>query len=414
MKILMAQTFHYYRGGDATSMFSLTRLLEERGHEVIHFAMEHPENLPCPTSGYFSPEIDFPALLEDFSLSSAWKVSRGSIYNREARSRIARLADDVKPDIAHFHNIHGHLTTSIIEPLRMRGIPVAWTVHDYRLVCPNTTFLSGGEICERCLPARYWNVVLHRCKKGSAAASLVAMLSAVWDRASNVPARVGRFIAPSEFLRGKLIEGGIPRGKIERIPNFVDVESYRADAEEGDYYLYFGRLSPEKGIGTLIEAAATACGGRLRIAGEGPMLEELKAKAFGECPGRVEFLGFVGGDDLRSLVERARFVVVPSQWYENLPYSVMESMAAGRPVVASAIGGIPEMVDDGVTGRLFPAGDAAALAGAIEELLADPGLRRSMGRAAREKAERLYAPGAHYDATMKIYNELLGRKSPGD
>ena len=217
MKVLMVQTFHFRRGGDSTSMLNLSGLLEEKGHEVVHFAMKHPKNLPAAHEEYFTSEIDFPRLLEDGSLSSAWKVLTKSIYNGEAGRNIARLADDTKPDIAHFHNIHGHLTTSIIEPLRKRKIPIVWTCHDYRLVCPNSSFLSHGEVCERCLPARYWNAPLQRCKKESGAASFVAMLSSCWDRMTGVPGRIDRFIAPSSFLRGKLIEGRIDRDRITAV-----------------------------------------------------------------------------------------------------------------------------------------------------------------------------------------------------
>ncbi len=383
----MVQTFHFRRGGDSTCMLNLSTLLEEKGHEVVHFAMEHPRNLPSAHAEYFSSEIDFPGLLEDGSPSSAWKVLSKSIYNGEAREKIARLADDTKPDIAHFHNIHGHLTTSIIEPLRRRGIPIVWTCHDYRLVCPNTSFLSHGEICERCLPARYWNAPLQRCKKGSGPASLVAMLSSCWDRMTGVPRRIDRFITPSNFLRGKLIEGRISRGRITVIPNFTSLD-VRADAPEGDYFIYTGRLLAEKGIDLLIRAAGAVEGARLLIVGEGPMEAELKSEAEKFGSGRVEFTGYLSGEDFERTVAGARFVVLPSRWYENLPFSIMEAMAAGKPVVATDIGGIPEMVDDGETGLLFPIGDEEALRSCLERMNSDAGLRREMGRKGRAKAER--------------------------
>ncbi len=407
MRILMVQTFHYYRGGDSTCMFNLTGLLEENGHEVVHFAMSHPKNLPSPWSSYFSDEIDFPALLADRSPASALRVLTKSIYNGEARKRVAALVDEVKPDLAHFHNIHGHLTTSIIEPLRRRGIPVVWTLHDYRFVCPNTTFLCGTEICERCLPRKYYNVVLHRCKKGSAAASLIAMLTTCYDRMTRVPARVSRFITPSRFLKEKLVEGRISPQKIRWIPNFVDVAAFKTGGES-DYFLYFGRLSYEKGVDTLIDAVAgiSMPGARLRIVGEGPASEDLERLAR-EKGGNIEFMGFRSGGELREILEGAQFIVVPSRWYENLPFSVMEAMASGKPVVATGIGGIPEMVEDGVNGFLFPLGDVNRLRGYLEKLIADPGLRKEMGLRGREKAEQLYDRRGHYDKIMEVYGEAL-------
>ena len=406
----MVQTFHFRRGGDSTYMLNLSGLLRENGHEVVHFAMKHPKNLPSPHSGYFSSEIDFPSLLESGSLASACRVLTKSIYNGEARKKIARLADETKPDIAHFHNIHGHLTTSIIEPLRKRGIPIVWTCHDFRLACPNTSFLSRGEVCERCLPARYWHAPLQRCKKGSFPASVVAMLSSYWDRMTGVPRRVDRFITPSRFLRSKLIEGRIDGDKIKAIPNFTDFE-IQADAEEGDYFIYTGRLLHEKGIDILIRAAGSLEGARLLLVGEGPVEEELKEEAEKYGNGRVEFTGFLSGEDFERTVAGARFIVLPSRWYENLPFSIMEAMAAGKPVVATDIGGIPEMVDDGETGLLFPIGDEDALRGCLARMNSDPGLRREMGQKGREKAERLYGRDRHYESIMGVYDAVLAARS---
>ncbi|MBU8922102.1 MAG: glycosyltransferase family 4 protein [Bacteroidales bacterium] len=407
MRILMVQTYHYYRGGDSTCMFNLTSLLEQEGHEVVPFAMQHPQNLESPYSEHFSSEIDFPKMLEEFSVGTALSVVSKSIYNREAKARISRLIDEVKPDIAHFHNIHGHLTTSIMGPLRRKKIPIVWTLHDYRLVCPNTTFLRGGEICEKCLPRKYHHVLLGKCKKGSRAASLVAMMTTVFDRVSRVPARTSRFITPSAFLKGKLVEGRIDPAKISVIPNFVDVQSFNTGREE-DYFLYFGRISHEKGIDLLIEAVSEMKVGRLKVVGEGPSSEELK-KLVKQTGAPVEFLGFRSGDELRSLLEGAMFVVVPSTWYENLPFSVMEALAAGKPVIATDIGGIPEMVEDEGNGLLFPLGDVAALKGCLARLIEDGELRRAMSVACRKKAELLYNRDWHYDQIMKVYTELTGK-----
>ena len=407
MRILMVQTYHYYRGGDSTYMFNLSRLLEQKGHEVIHFAMQHPQNVESEYSGYFTSEIDFPSLLADSSTGAALKVLSRGIYNGEARKAIDRLIEDKRPDIAHFHNIHGHLTTSIIAPLRKRGIPIVWTLHDYRLVCPNTTFLRGDEVCELCLPRRYYNCVRYRCKKGSLPASIVAMMTTLYDRVSRVPSKVKRFITPSRFLMGKLIEGKIKKEKIVSIPNFVDVESFIPRTEKG-YFLYFGRLSHEKGIDLLIDAVSSMKNVSLKIAGEGPLSEDLK-KLVAEKGADVEFLGFVTGADLRLLLEESSFVVVPSRWYENLPFSVMESLAAGKPVVAADIGGIPEMVEDGVNGLLFPAGDREKLAECLGRMTSDSDMRRRMGEAGRKKAEDLYDTDSHYCQIIGLYNEAVGK-----
>lgn len=409
MRILMVQTFYYYRGGDSTYMLSLSKLLEEKGHEVVPFAMEHPMNVSSPYARFFVSHIDFPELLRGRSPLGAWKVVSRSIYSGEARAKIAALADEVKPDIAHFHNIHAHLTASIIAPLRARRVPIVWTLHDYRLICPNTSFLSNGEICDRCLPNRFHEAILQRCKKGSLAASFVAMLTTWYDRLARVPTRVDRFITPSDFLREKLVQGGFDPAKITTVPNFVDLSAYRGLPEK-DYFLYIGRLSEEKGLDILIRAVSALDGGRLLIVGTGPEEEALRRLARELGTGRVEFAGYKSGDELAALLAESQFVVLPSRWYENLPFAVMEAFAASKPVVASRIGGIPEMIEDGVDGLLVPMGDEAALAASLRRMLGDRAARVEMGRRGREKAERLYDREGHYRRIMGIYREVLGRR----
>jgi glycosyltransferase involved in cell wall biosynthesis len=247
---------------------------------------------------------------------------------------------------------------------------------------------------------------MQRCKRGNLGASAVAMLISCYDRLTRVPSRVDRFIAPSRFLAGKLVEGGIDPARIRVIPNFVDMESLETGREE-DYYLYFGRLSYEKGIDLLIRAAGEVGEGNLKIVGDGPVRKELEDLAASLGNGSIEFLGFRSGDELKGLLRGAQFIVVPSRWYENLPFSVMEAMAAGKPVVASSVGGIPEMVLGGETGLLFPLGDKDLLASHLERLLTEPSLRKEMGARARERAEMLYGSENHYDQIMKLYEELL-------
>ncbi len=405
MRVLMVQTFYYPRGGDSTYMLALSRLLEERGHEVIPFGMETPNNLPTPYAPYFVSEIDFPSMLARRSPRAAWRVLARSVYSGEARRKIAALADAVKPDVAHFHNIHAHLTTSIVEPLRARGIPIVWTLHDFRLVCPNTSFLSRGEICERCLPNRFYEALLQRCKKGSLSASLVAMITTLYDRAARVPARIDRFLTPSEFLKAKLVAGGFDPGRITAAPNFVDLGSYRSLPEK-DYFVYLGRLLFEKGLDDLIRAAAALETGRLVIVGEGPAEGDLRALARELGANRVEFVGRKTGEELRRLTAESQFVVLPSRGYENLPFAIMEAMACSKPVVASNVGGIPEMVEDGATGFLFPMGNVAALAESLRRMLGSRSAREEMGRRGREKAERLYGPDVHYERIAAVYRDV--------
>ncbi len=410
MRILQIQTFHYYRGGDSTYMFNLSGLLVSRGHEVVHFAMRHPDNLPSAQEKYFVNEIDFPRLLERRTPPAALKVLGRGIYSGEARRNISRLIDDVRPDVAHIHNCHSHLTTSILAPLRRAGIPIVWTLHDYRLVCPNSNFLSGYEICERCLPNRFHHAVLRKCKRGSAGASFVAMAATLYDRMTRVQSRVQRFIAPSRFLAGKLAEGGFDPARITTLPNFVDAGAFHSRPDD-DYAVYFGRLSREKGVDILLEAMARAGRGKLKIVGDGPERSGLEHLADKLGLGNVEFLGYRSGNELKEILSRAQFVVLPSRWYENLPFSIMEAFASCKPVIASDIGGIPEMVDHGENGLLFPTGDAGELADRIAILLDSQELRESMGRKGRQRVLEIYNADHHYRGIMEIYGDVTGRKS---
>jgi glycosyltransferase involved in cell wall biosynthesis len=390
-------------------MLSLSKLLEEKGHEVVPFAMESPRNLPSPYARSFVSEIDFPELMRRASPGAAWRVATRSIYNGEARRKIAALVDEVKPDVAHFHNIHAHLTASIVSPLRKRGVPIVWTLHDYRLICPNTSLLSRGEICERCIPNRFYQAVLQRCKKGSRAASCVAMLTTLYDRFERLPSRIDRFITPSDFLKSKLLEGGFDPARIDCVPNFADLEGF-AGLPERDYFCYVGRLSHEKGLDVLIRATASLDAGRLLVVGDGPEADSLRALARELGTSRVEFAGYRSGDELKRIIAESQFVVLPSRWYENLPYTVMEAFASSKAVVASRIGGIPEMVDDGVNGLLSPAGDSGALAVSLRRMLGDRRAREEMGRRGREKAERHYGREKHYGEIERIYREVTAGK----
>ena len=250
--------------------------------------------------------------------------------------------------------------------------------------------------------ATEWSTKARIPANGPSPTTMTAMIAQYWDRATGVPGKIDRFIAPSAFLKGKLAEGKIPEQKIEVIPNFTSLEPV-PDLPEGDYFVYIGRLLPEKGIDLLIRAAGNVEGARCLIVGEGPGEEALRKEAGMYGSGRVEFTGYLSGDDYRRSLSGARFVVVPSRWYENLPFAVMEAMAAGKPVIAADIGGIPEMVD-GETGMLFPVNDGRALQGCIEKMNSDAGMRADMGRKGREKAERLYDSGTHYDRIMGVYD----------
>jgi glycosyltransferase involved in cell wall biosynthesis len=406
MRVLLVHSFLYPgHGGDSVYTLRLARLLEAHGHEVGSFGMRDARNAPQRFSRHEVPPIDYEQLRSRRSAAGGLRVLARAIYSPAARRRLGALLDEWRPDVAHLQSIHYHLTTSILRELRARRIPVVWTQHNLALVCCNY-MLSGGTICERCRPARYWSPILTRCKKGSLAASTVGALQLAADRLSGVYACVRRFVAISGFYKRKLVEFGFDAGRIAVVPNFYEAPGPEEESGTGDYLLYFGRLSPEKGVATLLEALAAVPEARLRIAGDGPERARLETLSRAAAPGRVEFLGRLEGAELGHVVRGSRLTVTPSIWYENFPNTVVESFVRGRPVVGAAIGGIPELVQDGVTGLLFAPGDAADLAAKLRHALRSSDLD-AMGSRARGFALRELDPELHYRRLAALYGEAI-------
>ncbi len=382
------------------------------GWTVVPFAIADEDAHPSPWSRFFVRPRDYSR--------ARWSAGAAAdalslLWNREAARNLDRLIDEVRPDAAHIHNIYHHLSPAILKVLARRRIPTVQTLHDLRLLCPAIHMLRDGEVCERCRGGRFHHAVLGRCVKGSYAASLLAAAETWGQRTGRLYTDVvGRFLCPSEFLRGKYVEWGFPAEKLSHLPNFVDVDAWRPADDSvavpgGEPTgFYFGRLSPEKGIATLLEAAARieadpqGAALRLRIAGSGPAEAGLRARAAELGLRRVEFLGPLGAGRLREELAAARFTVLPSECYENGPLALLESFAAGVPVVGSDIGGIPEHIDDGRDGLLFAPGDPAALAAAMRRAtLFGPEARA----AARAKAVSRYGRAAHMARLHTVLEE---------
>ena len=407
MKVLLVNTYHYHRGGDCTYTFSLADTLRAHGNDVSFFGMKHPHNYPCPQEPYFVDCIDYAEAVASRNLVSAGKVITRSIYSVQARKRISMLLDDIKPDVAHFQSIHAHLTPSIITELKKRRIPIVWTLHDYKILCPNTTFLSHGEVCERCKTHRYYNVLLHKCKRESYAASTIACLESYVHRLLGFYGEIDSFIAPSRFLMHKFIEFGFDEGRITHLPYLLGLDEFKPGSGLGDYCVYAGRLSAEKGIMTLLKAMKVATNLKLTILGEGPLRNDVEEFVRSNEMINVTLGGYKRGAELRSLIGNALFCIVPSEWYENYPYAVMEAMSMGMPVISTSLGGLPELVDDGTTGFLFEAKNHDQLAARVVTLAGDPELRKEMGMKAFEKARMLFDPELHYRKIIELYSSLL-------
>ena len=401
--LLSINNYFYPRGGSEAVYFGHNRLLEEFGWSVVPFAMKHPANLQTPWAEYFIDELEL-----DGRYSLTQKLARMPkvIYSLEARRRIDRLLERVRPDLAHAHNIYHHISPSILGLLRRRGIPAVVTLHDLKISCPAYTMLTHDGVCERCRGGHVYNVVLNRCIGGSVSKSLIILLeSLVHGLLGSYRRDVDRFIVPSRFYLEKFCQWGWPRAQFRYVPNFVEANDYQPDSRPGRAFIYFGRLTRQKGVHTLIRAAAGA-GVPLLIAGTGPELEPLKSLA-AELGAEVSFLGHLSGETLHQAIRGARAVVLPSEWYENAPISLLEAYALGKPVLGARIGGIPELIREGETGLCFESGQAASLTRALEDIASrsDSALQR-MGHAARAWVEQEFTKGQYLRRILAAYDEL--------
>lgn len=401
-RLLSLNNYHYRRGGADALFLEHDRIFQGLGWDTACFSMRHPSNEPSPWDAHFAEELEFG---HDYSPTRKLLMASRVIYSFEARRKIARLLDQWRPDVAHAHNIYHHLSPSVLDALRARGIPTVLTAHDLKLACPAYKMLNRNGVCERCRGGNLTHVVRHRCVHDSLSVSALVMVESALHRSLGLYRRNLDCVAtPSRFFATKLAEWGWPAERLRHVPNFVRANQYQPRFEPGDYALYFGRLSAEKGLGTLIDAAAQA-GVSLRIAGTGPLERQFKRQA-ADVP-NVRFEGYVAGEALHELVRAARVVVLPSEWYENAPMSVLESYALGKPVLGARIGGIPELIVEGQTGLLFPSGDRDQLAERLRQLwqMSEQTLAE-LGRAARERVCRQFTEQHYVESMLALYSSL--------
>lgn len=407
-KLLSLNNYAYIRGGSDAVFLAHDRLFAEKGWDTAIMAMQHPKNFPSKWSPYFVDEIE---MGRDYSLAQKAKMSAKIIYSLEARRKLSALLDAFTPDVAHIHNIYHHISPSVLSLLKARGIPMVMTAHDLKLACPNYKMLNRTGVCERCRGGNYLNVIRHRCLHGSVALStLVALESTIHRALRSYSGNLSRIVAPSAFMRTKLIDWGWPAPLIEVIPNFVAYESMQPQYAPGSYFVYFGRLQMDKGLDTLVHAAAQARVA-LHFVGTGPD-EAAVVQLAGQLGAEVTFHGYQSGAALHALVRGARAAVIPSRLYENAPIAALEAYALGKPVIGSRIGGIPELVREGETGALFDTGDAAALAAILRRYqdLPDATLAQ-MGRAGRDMVERGYSQEAYVRRMADLYARIGVRAS---
>lgn len=362
MNILQINKFYYVRGGAERHFFDLSRVLKEHGQNVSHLSMLSDENIATIYPRYFTPEVD----VNRFSLQDTARI----FYNKAAVQKVAEAVAAEKPDIAHLHNIYYHLSPAIIKALKKLKVPVVMTLHDYKVICPNYQLYTENAFCQRCFGGKYDNCFSHCCVKNSYAKSFLAMMEAYVNNSILKYYRdVDLFIAPSQFMKDMCVAAGMHPDKIKVLYNFVKTEGTEVKKPQGKYLLYFGRLAKEKGIETLIEAMQHVSDFTLKIVGEGPDQENLENLILElGLEDKIEMTGYLSGYKLQETIDQAAAVIMPSVWPENMPLSLLESLAKGKVVIASRVGGMPEVITGGVNGFLFNPKSSFDLAEKINNL----------------------------------------------
>jgi glycosyltransferase involved in cell wall biosynthesis len=403
MKIIQINKFFDLNGGAEIYMHELSRRQRVAGHIVHSFSTLSDRNLPSDDSEYFVKRYHLDRW--DGPLTDMMKA-KNFIWNSEAKRGIERMLDDTKPDVVHVHNLYHHLSSSVLDPIRKRGIPCVQTLHDYKLACPNYKMFTEGAPCERCKGGKYINAIKHKCLfagvAGNALAAFEMGMTKTWQSYERA---MSLFLCPSKFMMEKMQDWGEPRGKFRLLPNPAELSPNPATLG-GGYLLYVGRLSPEKGLASFLGAACRIPELPIKIAGRGPLENELRALVRSRGASHIEFLGFLSQRELDPLRRRAEALFLPSIWYENASLAILEAMGAGLPCLTTRIGGNPELVEDDVNGFLALPDNEEDWYRILRRFQATtPEVRQKMGEASREKIRHRHMWSDNVDAVEACYRE---------
>lgn len=399
MKILMVNKFLHPHGGSETYMLKLGEYLTSLGNEVQYFGMEHPDRCVGNSAGCYTENMDFhnSSILKELSLP--FKI----IYSKEARKKISAVIENFKPDVVHLNNINFQLTPSIIYEIKKHGIPIVQTVHDTQMVCPNHKMYIDRKqsTCRECINGNYINCVKNKCLHNSLPKSMLAAFESYFYHRKNTYNLIDRFICPSKFMTEVMQNAGVDRHKLITLHDFCDKYIHLPPKNhDKKYVLYFGRLSPEKGIKTLVDVCRELKHIHFVFAGTGELSGLLKNID------NIEYVGFKSGKELDVLIRNALFSVCPSEWYENCSMSIIESLALGTPAIGSDLGGTPELISENETGLIFKAEDRQSLKNAIESLYNNPEKLAVMSEKCIEKSNENNIE-KYTEKLMNIYKSAM-------
>lgn len=408
MKILQINNCHYRRGGADAVYLNTAELLSRMGDEVVFFSTSSKENVDTEKSEYFVQKIDFLEL----STINKILITPRYLYSKEAGHKLQELLDVEKPDIAHIHLYKGDLTASILKVLKSNKVPVVITLHDYSLLCPRNILLDGdNKICERCITKTPLNCLAKRCNRKSLPLSAVNTIEYYFNNYRFKPEQYfDKIIAPSKFLFNKHL---LKSNLIDRLVHLYNFSPIVKDAVQnpvkGEYFLYYGRISQEKGLNTLLKTWINLPQTfKLKIVGTGPILKEITEIVKLNKLSNIELVGYKSGEELNNLIRNCSYVLVPSEWYENNPMTVIECYSYGKPVIVSEVGGLPEIVVNEKTGYSFIMGDEDDLR---EKLVKADSLSKEQYKFQSDEARAFaienFSEKVHYKNLIKIYSDTI-------
>lgn len=386
MRILRVHNFYQQPGGEDQSFAAEVNLLRRRGHQVLEYTVHN----------------------DQITRMNRLELVARTFWNKESYWSVRRLIREHQIQVVHCDNTFPLVSPALNYAAKTEGAVIVWTLHNYRLFCPNGLLFRNGHVCEDCLgQILAWRGAVRACYRGSSLASSVTACMLAWHRLLGTwQERVDVYIALNQFCRNKFIEGGLQEDKIKIKPTFLPADPGYSD-EPGKFALFVGRLSPEKGLSTLLLAWQSLDGVPLKIVGDGPLMEQLRAHLVERSMNAVELLGFRGRQEILGIMKAARFLVFPSTWYECSPLTITEAFACGVPVLASHLGAMANMIDHGHTGLHFAVGDPEDLAEKALWAWMHPRQMAEMGRQAREEYERNYTAERNYEILRDIYGTAL-------
>lgn len=392
MRILLAHDFYKNVGGEDIATLADKKLLDDHGQDVLFYTRNNRE-------------------IDDYSLPERLALPLTTVHSLRTLHEVSSLVRQHKPDVAYIQNFFPLISPSIYHTLYRLHVPIVQVIHDFRFLCPNGLFYTEGQVCERCKGGNYLHAVRHRCYRDSYFASAVASSVIGLNRFAGMLDKISAFVCLTEFSKRKLIEVGIPEDKIFVRPHYMDASRIVPSFGRGDYVLFLGRLTSEKGIWTLIRAFSHLNEVPLKIVGTGPLESDLRKYVREKCLRNVELLGFKEGLEKWSLLLGSLFVIVPSEWYETFCLVVMEAYAAGKPVIGSDLGSLPSVIENGKSGLLFRTGDSDDLQDKIEHLLVHVDDVAKMGVYGRKLVDSKYHPELCYESLMEIFSCAVSRCS---